>query len=70
MTKLFIYEPSGMDLFYEHHVPIKPGTKVVKTQPAGCPKNGTMGQCYIALPDGTFVGMRNLRSLIPAEGAS
>jgi hypothetical protein len=33
--------PAGRD--------IKPGELVVKIQPYGCPRNGTMGMCYAAI---------------------
>ena len=43
----FIYEPAGYDRLEPQHRP-EPGTIVVKVQPFGCPKNGTMRHCYIA----------------------
>lgn len=63
MTQLYTYDPTGMDLFYNHTVPIKPGTRVRKVQPVGCPRNGTMGHTYIETEDGTFVGLRLTNSL-------
>lgn len=54
------------------HVP-EDGTLVYKTQPYGCPRNGTMGQCYVADAEtGRFIGMVSLNSLeragtLPAE---
>lgn len=39
------------------------GTLVRKVQPRGCPKNGTMGQCYIESMEGEFLGMVDERSL-------
>ncbi len=42
------------------------GDIVVKVQPYGCPKNGTMGFTYVGHPEtGRFIGMVRLASLIP-----
>lgn len=64
--RIFVFEAAGMDIFDRRaHTP-KDGTLVVKTQPYGCPKNGTMGQCYIADAEtGKFIGMVSQKSLIP-----
>jgi hypothetical protein len=44
---------------------IQPGDIVVKIQPYGCPKNGTMGQCFIGDPvTGEFIGLVCLNSLV------
>jgi hypothetical protein len=64
---IYRYDPAGLDLFYEHTVPIAPGTKVRKVQPFGCPRNGTMGMAYVETLDGRFVGLRNLTSLIKED---
>lgn len=46
---------------------IKAGQVVVKTQPHGCPANGTMGMCYVACADtGRFLGMVCESSLVAA----
>ena len=42
----YIYHPVGVDLF-DSRVPIEDGTVVVKVQPFGCPRNGTMKHCYV-----------------------
>ena len=71
MAKLYRYEPVGFDLFTDFTVTVAPGTLVVKTQPAGCPRNGTMGHAYIARADtGEFIGLRLLNSLQPVKKAS
>jgi hypothetical protein len=62
MAKVFIYQPVGLDA-WEHKGP-EAGTKVVKVQPHGCPRNGTMGHAYIADAEtGKFIGLRLLNSL-------
>jgi hypothetical protein len=64
-ARKFIFEPVGLDRF-EKCVPIKRGTRVVKIQPYGCPRNGTMGHCYIGDADtGEFIGLVLLGSLKP-----
>tara|TARA_Y100000034_G_scaffold102446_1_gene127318 strand:+ start:3589 stop:3831 length:243 start_codon:yes stop_codon:yes gene_type:complete len=49
-NKEYIYHPIGID-FFDPKVPIEDGRVVVKVQPYGCPKNGTLGHCYIGDPD-------------------
>ena len=44
--RVYFYQPIGYDL-YDPKTTLARGTKVVKTQPFGCPKNGTMGHCYV-----------------------
>jgi hypothetical protein len=57
MTTVFSYEPVGLDLWDARH-DLPRGTRVYKTQPHGCPRNGTMGHCYVSrLDDGRFVGL-------------
>lgn len=57
------FEPVGLDKFSPTGANVSPGQIVVKTQPSGCPKNGTMGQTYVANLDGEFLGMVALASL-------
>lgn len=46
---------------------IEKGQVVVLTQPTGCPRNGTMGQTYVADGEtGAFLGMVSRNSLSPA----
>jgi hypothetical protein len=53
----YIYRPVGLDLFDRSH-PEHVGQRVVLTQPAGCPRNGTMGHVFIAEADtGAFIGL-------------
>jgi hypothetical protein len=64
---VYVFCPVGLDA-WEHrpHQPA-PGTRVVKTQPPGCPPNGTMGHCYVAhAATGAFYGLVLLNSLRPA----
>jgi hypothetical protein len=61
------YEPVLFDRMYDRTVPLPEGTLVRKTQPFGCPKNGTMGQCYVESLDGeTFYGLVCVNSLVKA----
>jgi hypothetical protein len=65
-TGTYIFRPVGLDS-WEHrpHQP-KPGARVIKTQPFGCPKNGTMGHCFVAdAVTGEFYGLVLVNSLIP-----
>ncbi len=73
-SKRFVYKPVGMDRWdgpgaRERLGPIlAKGDVVVKVQPHGCPRNGTMGQCYVGHPEtGDFIGMVNLASLQPTR---
>lgn len=54
-ARLYIYEPTGLDLWgppsqWDKYRP-EPGTIVRKVQPFGCPRNGTMGHCYVVPAD-------------------
>lgn len=60
----FVFQPVGLDLFDPKAHSPKPGTVVVKVQPAGCPRNGTMGFTYVEDADtGEFYGLVLLNSL-------
>jgi hypothetical protein len=62
MTRVYIFRATGMDMFTDG-VP-SDGTRVVKTQPYGCPKNGTMGMCYVNNAEtGHFYGLVLIASL-------
>ncbi len=66
----FVFEPVGWDLFAPTALAPPKGTLVVKTQPSGCPKNGTMGHTYIAdAKTGEFLGLVLLTSLRKATKA-
>lgn len=62
-AKKFIFNPRGWDVF-DPKTNLKKGAIVVKVQPHGCPKNGTMEMCYVGHPKtGEFIGMVSLNSL-------
>lgn len=44
----FRFVPVGMDAYRPTANAPAAGTIVVKVQPFGCPRNGTMGHCYVA----------------------
>ena len=61
--RVFRFEPVGWDLFAPTGN-VEPGTLVRKTQPAGCPRNGTMGHTFIEDAEtGDFLGLVLLASL-------
>lgn len=64
MKMIYRYEPVMFDRFTERKVPLAEGTLVRKVQPVGCPRNGTMGQCYVEGLDGTFYGLVCVNSLV------
>lgn len=58
MSASYRFEPVGMDVWDRRRNQPEPGTVVVKTQPAGCPKNGTMGHVFVADAEtGAFYGL-------------
>lgn len=65
MTTIYEFHPVGLDAWEKRpHHPV-PGTRVRKTQPHGCPKNGTMEHCYIEGADtGEFLGLVLVNSLV------
>lgn len=67
-ARKYIYEPVLFDIA----TPVKgleAGDTVVKIQPHGCPRNGTMGFTYVGHPEtGAFIGMVRLASLTPKKG--
>lgn len=61
---VFVFDPVGFDAFAPHALTPPAGTRVVKCQPFGTPKNGTMGHCYVQDADtGDFYGLVLLNSL-------
>ena len=68
-SKKFVFNAAGFDIYNHHGYLPKDGSIVVKAKPpGGCPKNGTMGHCYIA--DGTtgrFICLVDQRSLKPLK---
>jgi hypothetical protein len=64
MSRIYVFQPVGVDRFDPHDLTPPPGTEVVKTQPVGCPPNGTMGHCYVEDAEtGEFYGLVLLASL-------
>jgi len=64
MAATFRFTPVGFDLFAPTAGAPPAGTLVVKTQPVGCPANGTMGHCYVKDAEtGEFLGLVLLNSL-------
>lgn len=63
--RVYTYEPVPFDRFYDRKVPLAAGTRVVKVQPVGCPRNGTMGQTYVEDAEtGVFYGLVCTNSLV------
>jgi hypothetical protein len=63
-AQVFVLEPSGLLDTTSARVQQFAGKEVQKVQPAGCPRNGTMGQCYVQETEtGQFIGMVNEASL-------
>lgn len=64
---VYRYDPVPFDKFTKRTVEIPDGARLVKVQPFGCPKNGTMGMCYVEdLDTGEFYGLVCLNSLVRA----
>lgn len=64
MAATYIYEPVGMDIFDRRPNQPARGARVRKCQPAGTPKNGTMGHCFVEDAEtGTFYGLVLVNSL-------
>jgi len=51
--RLYTFNPVGWDVFDARANTPAPGTIVRKVQPHGCPRNGTMGHCYVEPCDET-----------------
>jgi hypothetical protein len=63
---LYVLRPVGMDagdsrviLWADHIVRI--------VQPRGCPKNGTLGHCFVESRQGEFIGLVLVNSLQPLD---
>lgn len=64
MKRVYVFRPVGMDAWRPHAGTPAAGARVVKVQPHGCPRNGTMGHCYVADAEtGTFHGLVLVNSL-------
>ena len=57
MARRYLFLPVGLDRWDRRPWHPEPGTVVVKTQPHGCPRNGTMRHCFIAEESGRFLGL-------------
>lgn len=69
-ARVYRFDPIGWDIFAPC-TDLKRGALVRKCQPVGCPRNGTMGHCYVAHADsGEFVGLVLVNSLVPAGRAT
>lgn len=63
----FTFQPVGFDRFAPGRLAPQAGTLVRKTQPHGCPKNGTMGHTYIEdAVTAEFYGLVLINSLVRA----
>jgi hypothetical protein len=62
VNSIWKWKPVGMDI-YDGHFTLLVGTEVRVIQPYGCPKNGTMGHCYIETKSGQFLGLVCINSL-------
>ena len=61
----YVFDPVGWDTFFKHSATPPTGTIVVKYQPYGCPRNGTMDRCYVRGIDGHKYGLVHTNSLRP-----
>lgn len=58
MQTVYRYEPVGLDVWDRRVNQPERGALVVKTQPHGCPRNGTLGHCYVSdAATGSFYGL-------------
>ena len=66
--RVYEFRPVGLDLWEKRSHQPAAGTLVVKTQPYGCPRNGTMGHCYVKdAESGIFYGLVLEKSLEEIE---
>lgn len=66
---VYTFQPVGCDIWDRRENQPDPGTRVVKTQPYGCPANGTMGHCFVAdAITGEFYGLVLVNSLQRSKG--
>jgi hypothetical protein len=62
-SRVYTFEPVGWDVF-DPKAGCERGARVVKTQPYGTPRNGTMGMCFVQdAESGEFYGLVLLNSL-------
>ena len=61
---VYRFNPHGPDVWDHRDNQPEPGAIVRKMQPYGCPRNGTMGHCYVEDAEtGHFYGLVSLASL-------
>lgn len=61
---LHTFDPVGWDLFRPHAGTPAKDQRVRVVQPSGCPRNGTMGHCYVEDAEtGAFCGLVLINSL-------
>jgi hypothetical protein len=66
---VYTFQPVGVDIWDRRANQPEPGQLVVKTQPYGCPRNGTMGHCFVAdAASGEFLGLVLINSLQRVKG--
>lgn len=64
MAKVYRFDPVGLDIYDRRKNQPPSGALVVKTQPYGCPPNGTMGHCFVKdAVTGEFYGLVLMASL-------
>lgn len=67
-SRVYVFEPVGLDSFDARPNHPTRGTRVVKTQPYGTPRNGTMGHTYVQDAEtGDFYGLVLTASLRPTN---
>lgn len=65
---VYRFEPVGLDIWDRRSHQPERGARVVKTQPIGCPPNGTLGHCFVADAEtGAFYGLVLIASLQKEE---
>jgi hypothetical protein len=63
-SRVYTFEPVGWDVYDRRANAPDAGTRVVKTQPYGTPRNGTMGMCFVQdAESGEFYGLVMVKSL-------
>jgi len=63
--KVYTFQPVGLDMFDRKDYMPQVGAKVIKVQPFGCPKNGTMRMTYVGdAITGKLYGLVNIASLV------
>ncbi len=63
----WVFQACGWDIYDRRSYTPNDGDIVKVCQPYGCPKNGTMGMCYVETPKGEFIGMVAIGSLAPMK---